>query len=383
MRTIGVVTVGRSDYSYYVPVLRRMAAERGMRAHLIVSGMHLVPEFGRTEQSILRDGFPIGDRVEMLVASDTPEGVAKSIGLGAIGFAQSYARCRPDILLVLGDRFEMFSAVVAALPMRIPVAHVHGGELTEGAMDDAVRHSITKMSHLHFVATEEYARRVTQLGEEPERVIVSGAPSLDNLRGLRLSSRAALEKRHGLRLQKPFLLATFHPVTLEYEQTEQQITEFLAALDHAGLPVVFTYPNADMGSRLILEKTRRYVAQHRNAWIIANLGTGDYFSMMKYAAAMIGNSSSGIIEAASFRLPVVNVGNRQRGRVRGKNVQDVECRRGPIAAAIREATSASFLKSLANLVNPYGDGRAAERIVARLKAAPLDGSLIQKRFFQS
>lgn len=383
MRTIGVVTVARSDYGYYLPILQRIQAERGLKLHLIVSGMHLSPEFGLTERVIVEDGFPIGDRVEMLLASDTPEAVAKSIGLGTIGFAQSYVRLRPDILLVLGDRFEMLSAVLAALPLRIPVAHVHGGELTEGAMDDAIRHSITKMSHLHFVATEEYARRVIQMGEEPERVTVSGAPSLDNLRRIRLRRREELEKRHRLGLLRPFLLVTYHPVTLEHEQTKQHISELLAALEKANAPVVFTYPNADMGSRVIIENIRQFAARRRNTYLTINLGTQDYFSMMKHAAAMVGNSSSGIIEAASFRLPVVNIGSRQRGRVRGKNVLDVECKRGEIVRAIQKALSREFRKSLADHANPYGDGHAAERIVARLKQVSLDGALIRKRFHQN
>lgn len=382
MRTIGVVTVARSDYGIYLPVLRRIQADPDLRLHLIVAGTHLSPDFGLTVREIERDGFPIGDRVEMLLASDTPEGIAKSTGLGVIGFAQSYARYRPDILLVLGDRFEMHAAVVAALPFKIPVAHIHGGELTLGAIDDALRHSITKMSHLHFVATEDYARRVVQMGEEPWRVVVSGSPSLDTLLSTHLLSRKELERRYKLDLAQPFLLVTYHPVTLEFEQLEMQVSELLAALEEVDMGVVFTYPNADTRSRTVIQMIREFAATHPRAQVVVNLGTPGYTSVMQFAAAMVGNSSSGIIEAASFKLPVVNVGTRQQGRTRAKNVIDVGYGRAEIVAGIRKALSPEFHASLADLVNPYGDGHAAERIVQRLKEVELDDRLLIKRFYE-
>jgi len=383
MRTIGVVTVARSDYGLYLPVLRRVRAESDLRLHLIVAGTHLSPDFGLTVREIERSGFPIGERVEMLLSSDTPEGIAKSMGLGTIGFAQAYARFRPDILLVLGDRFEMHAAVVAALPFGIPVAHIHGGELTLGAIDDALRHSITKMSHLHFVATEEYARRVIQMGEEPWRVTVSGSPGLDGLLSTRPFSREELERRFRLDLSAPFLLVTYHPVTLEIEQLETQMRELLAALDEVGMVTVFTYPNADARSRLIIQMTREYAATRPHVQVVVNLGTPGYVSAMRLAAAMVGNSSSGIIEAASFRLPVVNIGTRQQGRTRGKNVIDVGYGRDEIIAGIRKATSPEFRAGLADLVNPYGDGHAAERIVQRLKEVELNDRLLRKRFYET
>ena len=383
MRTIGVVTVARSDYGICLPVLQRIQEDPDLRLHLIVAGMHLSPEFGLTVQAIEQDGFEINERIEMLLSSDTPEGVAKSMGLGTIGFAQAYARVRPDILLVLGDRFEMHAAVVAALSFKMPVAHIHGGESTEGAIDEAIRHSITKMSHLHFVATKVYAQRVMQMGEDPWRVVVSGAPSLDNLHRIRLLSREELEEQHGLDLRSPFLLITYHPVTLEYEQTEMQVRELLAALEEVGATTIFTYPNADPCSRLIIQMIREFIAGHRQAQLVVNLGTQGYFSMMKYAAAMVGNSSSGIIEAASFKLPVVNIGNRQRGRVRGKNVIDVGYTHAEILAGVEEAISPEFCAAtLSDLVNPYGDGHAAERIVDKLKHVKLNDELLRKRFYE-
>lgn len=381
MRTIGVVTVGRSDYSIYLPLLRKIQADPDLRLHLIVAGMHLSPEFGLTVKAIEADGFEIGERVEMLLSSDAPEGIAKSMGLGMIGFAQAYARFRPNILVVLGDRFEMHAAALAALPFKIPVAHIHGGEITQGAIDDALRHSITKLSHLHFVSTQEYARRVIQMGEEPWRVIVSGAPSLDNLRVIRLLTREEVAARFGLHIDEtPFLLATFHPVTLEYEQTEWQVTELLAALEACDLPVVFTMPNADTSGRTIARMIEEFVATHSSAQAVDNLGTQGYFSMMALAAAMVGNSSSGIVEAASFELPVVNVGSRQRGRVRGANVIDVDYKRTIILEGLQKALDPQFRAKLRGIRNPYGSGESSDKIVEVLKQVQLDDALVMKRF---
>lgn len=380
MRTLGLVTVARSDYGIYLPLLRKIQADAETQLRLIVSGMHLAPEFGRTVEVIEEDGFEIAEKVEMLVASDTPEAIAKSMGLGAIGFAQAFARLRPDILIVLGDRFEMHAAALCALPFKIPVAHIHGGELTEGAIDDALRHSMTKLSHLHFVSTDEYARRVIQLGEEPWRVTVSGAPSLDNLLETKLLSIGELEDKFHLSLDKPPLLVTYHPVTLEYEQTEVQARELLAALSSCERPIVFTAPNADTGGRVVAQMIKDYVAAHAFAHLVDNLGTQAYFSLMAEAAVMVGNSSSGIIEAATFKLPVVNIGTRQKGRVRGANVIDVGYRREEIMAGIEKALQADFRDSLSGMTNPYGNGAAADRIIARLKAVPLDQRLLVKRF---
>jgi UDP-N-acetylglucosamine 2-epimerase (non-hydrolysing)/GDP/UDP-N,N'-diacetylbacillosamine 2-epimerase (hydrolysing) len=374
------VTVARSDYGIYLPVLRRIQADTQLRLHMLVSGMHLSPGFGLTVEAIEADGFEIGERIEMLLSSDTPQGIAKSMGLGTIGFAQAYARLRPDILLVLGDRFEMHSAVVAALPFKIPVAHIHGGELTEGAIDDALRHSITKLSHLHFVATEEYRGRVLQMGEEPWRVIVSGAPSLDNLRSLELLDRRELETQLGFGLDQDPLLVTYHPVTLEYEETEYQVRELLEALGESGLPIVFTMPNADTNGRVIIRLLNEFILSHPRAIMVETLGTQRYFSLMSCSKAMVGNSSSGIIEAPSFGLPVVNVGTRQRGRLRGANVIDVSYDRHEVVDGIAKAVSPQFRSSLIGVANPYGDGCASSVIVERLKQVAIDQRLIFKRF---
>lgn len=381
MRTIGVVTVSRSDYGIYLPILGKIQTDPGLRLHLIVAGTHLSPEFGLTVKVIEADGFGIDERVEMLLSSDTPEGIAKSMGLGVIGFAQSYARFRPDILLVLGDRFEMHAAALAALPFKIPVAHIHGGEITQGAIDDALRHSTTKLSHIHFVATEEYARRVIQMGEEPWRVMVSGAPSLDNLNSITLLSRQELGALLGIRLDEGPLLVTYHPVTLEYEQTEWQVEELLRALETFDLPMIFTFPNADVSGRVILSMIESFVKKYSSAHLVANLGTQAYFSVMAIAAAMVGNSSSGIVEAPSFKLPVVNIGSRQQGRICGKNVIDVGYSCEEIQKGITTAISQDFREGLANLMNPYGDGQTAERIVGKLRTIKVEDDLLFKRFY--
>lgn len=381
MRTIGVITVARSDYGIYIPVLRAIQSDPDLKLHLIAAGMHLSPEFGHTIDMIRQDGFPVGDSVEMLLSSDSPCGVVKSMGLGTIGFAESYSRVRPDILVALGDRFEMHAGVLAALPFKIPVAHIHGGELTFGAIDDALRHSITKLSHLHFTSTREYADRVIRMGEEPWRVTVSGAPGLDNLSSTELLSHEQLERKFDLKLESPPLLATYHPVSLEFEDSEQQIANFLAALEPVANTIVFTMPNADAGGRAMLRRILDFVARKRNAFHVENLGTQAYFSLMRIAAAMVGNSSSGIIEAAAFHLPVVNVGNRQAGRVRARNVIDTDYTQAEIERGLQTAMSPGFRASLHDLSNPYGDGRAAGTIVRRLKEEGLGDRLLIKRFY--
>lgn len=380
MRTIGVVTTSRADYSIYRPLLEAIRDDPELQLRLLVSGMHLSPECGLTVRDIEADGFEIADRVEVLLSSDTPHAISKAMGLGLIGFAQVFSRWRPDLLVILGDRFEMHSVALAALPFRIPVVHLSGGELTEGAIDDVLRHSLTKLSHLHFVANEEYAHRVIQLGEEPWRVVVSGEPSLDSLRNLRLLTQPELQEHYGVQLDRPFLLVTYHPVTLEFEQAGWQIGELLAALRESGIPVVFTLPNADTANRVVREKIREFLASDGSSRLVDNFGTQAYFSMMTLAAAMVGNSSSGIVEAASFGLPVVNIGTRQQGRLRPGNVIDVGYDRAEISAGILRATNPQFRSALAGLVNPYGTGNAVPIIIQHLKSAPLGDALVRKKF---
>lgn len=380
MRIIKVVTVGRSDFGLYLPLLKQIALEDQIRCELIVSGAHLSPEFGMTVRAVEESGFPVCDRIEMLVSSDTPEAISKSMGLGTIGFAQAFARSRPDILVLLGDRFEMHAAAVAALPFLIPVAHIAGGAVTAGAIDDAFRHSMTKMSHLHFVETGTYGDRLARMGEEPWRITISGSLSVDNVRDLELLSRPEFESRYAIPLSDPPLIVTFHPETRDYESTAVHCDELLGALEDSRWPIVFTLPNADTNGRIIIRKIEAFAAKRERTYFVANLGVLGYFSLMKHALAMVGNSSSGLMEAPSFCLPVVNIGRRQEGRFAQRNVIHVGHSRQEVRQGIETAVSSNFISGLKGMVNAYGDGHAAERIVNVLRTVPLDQRLLVKSF---
>jgi UDP-hydrolysing UDP-N-acetyl-D-glucosamine 2-epimerase len=375
-----VVTTSRADYGIYRPVLREIAQRPELELRLLITGSHLSDQFGMTVGEIESDGFDTSGRVELCMSSDTPEAIVTSTGQAMMGFADYYRGVRPDLLLVLGDRYEMHAAVTAAVPFLIPLAHIHGGELTEGAIDDALRHSITKLSHLHFPATEAYANRIAQMGEELWRITVSGAPSLDNLKTFKPLGESELSERVALDIREPFLLATYHPVTLESENVEAKFEQMLSALSKLNLPIIFTYPGADAGSARIISTLEAYAAQSNRARVFRSLGSHVYFSLMDRAAALVGNSSSGIIEAASFHLPVINIGNRQAGRLRPANVIDVGESREAIEAGLAHALDDEFRQSLANLKNPYGDGHAAEIIVDKLQSVELGQRLLKKHF---
>jgi UDP-hydrolysing UDP-N-acetyl-D-glucosamine 2-epimerase len=380
VRRVGVVTVGRSDYGIYRPVVRTLAGHDELSAELYVGEAHFQERFGRTVADIEADGFPIGADVRYGVEGDDSLDTARMLGTAITAFAEAFRERRPDMLLVLGDRFEMLAAALAALPLTIPVAHLHGGESSEGAIDESSRHALTKLSHLHFAATEESARRIIQLGEEPWRVIVSGAPALDAIAGMRLLSDDELSKR-GIRLEGDVLLVTYHPVTLEPDRSLEGLLQMLTAIERVGLGAIFTYPNIDSGHHEIIDAIERFAASSDRYTVVRHLGSDAYFTIMSRAAAMVGNSSSGIIEAASFRLPVVDVGDRQRGRLRPANVIHVDGEADAVAESIARAVSAGFRAGLADLVNPYGDGHASERIAERLVSIPIDGRLLMKRFF--
>jgi UDP-hydrolysing UDP-N-acetyl-D-glucosamine 2-epimerase len=381
MRTIAVVTTSRADYGIYIPILKKIVADSELKLHLIVSGMHLSPDFGMTINEIENDGFAVAERLVSLLSSDSPEGIAKSMGISVIGFSQAFARSDIDILVVLGDRFEMHAAALAALPFKIPVVHIHGGEVTQGAIDDALRHSMTKLSHLHFVATNTYANRIIQMGEEPWRVVVSGAPSLDNLVNDDLLDSEEIEKKYGIQVPlDQFLLITFHPVTLEYERTSWQVGELLTALSQLRLPCVFTMPNADTHGRIIRRMILEFAKTHKNIQVVESLGTRGYFSLMRLASVMVGNSSSGMVEAASFELPVVNVGTRQFGRVHGSNVIHTGYSHQEIVEGVQKTIKPDFKDSIKGLINPYGRGNASSVIINSLKSIPINQKLIVKQF---
>lgn len=381
-RKIAVVTGTRAEYGLLRWVIQYVNDDPELELELIVTGMHLSPEFGLTFNSILADGFTISKKIEMLLSSDTTSGVSKSMGLAMISFGEFFSESKPDVLLVLGDRFEIFSAVAAAMVSRIPVAHIHGGEATEGLIDEPIRHSITKMSHIHFTATEEYKRRVIQLGEQPERVFNTGTPGLDNIFNLTLLGKKEFEESIGFEIGERCFLVTFHPVTLENDTASAQFDELLAALDFfREYKVLFTMPNADTEGRIIIERIQDYVsANSARAKAYPSLGQLRYLSALQFVDGVIGNSSSGLTEVPSFKIPTINIGDRQKGRIKAASVIDCLPIQSEIIKSINTGLSDEFKKILAKVENPYGLGGASRRIVDTLKKIDLKG-ILKKEFY--
>jgi GDP/UDP-N,N'-diacetylbacillosamine 2-epimerase (hydrolysing) len=379
-RRVCVVTGTRAEYGLLRWLMEDIRGSAELQLQVVAAGMHLAPEFGCTYREIERDGFRIDRKIELLLSSDTSVGISKSIGLGVVGFADALQQLAPDIAVVLGDRFEILAAAVAATIARIPIAHIHGGEASEGAFDESLRHSITKMSHLHFVAAEEYRRRVIQLGEQPERVFLVGGMGVDSICRLKLLDRRELESALGFELEQRNLLITFHPVTLERATAGDQMEELLAAVAALSRTnLIFTMPNADTDGRVLIELINRFVATHPNARSYTSLGQVRYLSCMKHVDAVVGNSSSGLTEAPSFCKGTINIGDRQRGRLKAASVIDCEPERAAIAAAIAKLYSTQFQSTLATVKNPYGEGGASERIAHVLATTGLDG-ILKKHF---
>lgn len=380
MRKICVVTGTRAEYGLLYWLMKEIQSDTSLELQVIVTGMHLSPEFGLTYKEIEKE-FSINKKIEMLLSSDTPIGISKSMGLAQISFAEAYAELTPDIVVVLGDRFEIFSAATAAMIARIPIAHIHGGETTEGAFDEAIRHSITKMSHLHFVATEAYRQRVIQLGEDPARVFNFGAPGLDNIDNLEMLSRDELEKGLSFKLGKRNFLVTFHPVTLEMSTAKEQFQELLSALDDFGdAHIIFTKANADTDGRTINSMIDSYVAANSSRSVaFASLGQLRYLSALRQVDAVVGNSSSGLIEAPSFKIGTINIGDRQKGRIKAFSVIDCKPDRNEIASAIRQLNSSEFQEKLDECTNPYGQGGASKKIAGVLRSHSLN-QLLKKIF---
>lgn len=379
-RKICVVTGSRADYGLLYWVMREIAAAPDLQLQIVVTGMHLSAQFGSTYRAIEADGFHIDAKVDMLLASDTAVGVAKSIGLGVIGFADTLDRLRPDMLLVLGDRYEILAAAQAALIARIPIAHIAGGDVTEGAFDEAIRHSITKMAHLHFVTNADAARRVRQLGENPAHIYQVGSPGLDFIKRMTLLEREALEASLDYRFRDKNLLVTFHPVTLEQHSAAAQFEELLVALDAIGpdVGVLMTKPNADTDGQVIIDLMERYVKDRPSARAYTSLGQIRYLSAMALVDAVVGNSSSGLYEAPSFGKPTVNIGDRQKGRLQASSVFNCE----PVAAAIENAIRSALVADCAATVNPYGDGESAARICQAISRIEDPAALLKKHFFE-
>ena len=380
-RKICIITGTRAEYGLLRWVMQGIKDDGELTLQIIATGMHLSPEFGLTYQAIEQDGFQIDRKVEMLTSSDTAVGIAKSMGLGLIGFADALHELQPDLIVVLGDRFEIFAAVSAGLVARIPVAHLHGGETTEGAFDEALRHSITKMSQLHFVAAEAYRQRVIQLGERPDRVFLVGGLGVDNIKHLQLLTRPALEASLDFKLGIKNLLITFHPVTLEKATAPSQMQELLAALSQLkDTQLIFTLPNADTDGRALIEMVQNYVKQHSNARAYYSLGQLRFLSCIAQVDGVVGNSSSGLAEVPSFKKGTINIGDRQRGRLQADSIINCEPTQSAIASALTQLYSADFQARLHNVTNPYGEGGASTKVVNTLKHYPLDG-IVKKTFY--
>lgn len=380
-RKICVVTGTRAEYGLLYWLMKEIEADIELELQLIATGMHLSPEFGLTYKAIEKD-FRINKKIEMLLSSDTSIGVSKSMGLAQISFAEAFEELNPDIVVVLGDRYEIFSAVSSAMIARIPIAHLHGGELTEGSFDESIRHSITKMSHLHFTATEEYKKRVIQLGEQPDRVFNVGGLVIDNIEKLSLLNKKGFEKSINFKLNKKNLLVTFHPVTLENCTSREQFQELLDAIDELeNTNIIFTKSNSDTDGRVINQMIDEYVANNSNKSVcFTSLGQVRYLSALQYVDAMVGNSSSGIAEAPIFKIGTINIGDRQLGRIKANSVIDCMPKKESIKKAFKVLYSKEFQGVLSNVRNPYGDGCVSQKIVEVLKTTCVK-DILKKSFF--
>ena len=382
MRKICFVTGSRAEYGLLSSLMRAVQNDSDLQLQIIATNMHLSPEFGLTYQEIEKDGFRIDKKVEMLLSSDTAIGTSKSVGLALIGFADAFEDLRPDLIVILGDRYEMIAVASAALFHKIPIAHLHGGEITEGAYDDCIRHAITKMSHLHFTSTETYRWRVIQLGEQPDRVFNVGAIGIENIKKIPLMSKEALEDSLDFNMGDKCLIVTYHPVTLENHSAEQQSTALLSALETlSGYKIIFTYPNSDTNGRIIIDKINAYVSAHSDkakAW--PSLGVKRYLSALQYATAVVGNSSSGIVEVPSFGIPTLNIGDRQKGRIAAESILHCEATETAIKQGLHTLLSEDFIRKAKQVKNPYERKDTTENIIHIIKQYPLD-NIIEKHFY--
>jgi UDP-N-acetylglucosamine 2-epimerase (non-hydrolysing)/GDP/UDP-N,N'-diacetylbacillosamine 2-epimerase (hydrolysing) len=379
-RKIAVVTTSRADYGHLYWTLKELENRSEIDLRLIALGAHFSPQFGNTFVEIESDGFTVDERIECLISSDSDVGMAKTIGVATLGLADVLSRMRPDILVLIADRYEMLAPASAALALRIPIAHIEGGDVSEGAIDDAVRNALTKMSHIHFTTNENSRLRVLAMGEEGWRVHRVGSPSLDNLRRRKLFSREEIEADLNLKFNQKTIVVAYHPVTIQRNTIAEADAVFAALEKVSQQQIVFCYPNSDAGSHQLIERAKIFCQNHpQKAHLFVNLNHLKYWSLLKYSDLLLGNSSSGIMETASLALPTINIGMRQKGRERPANVLDVAPEASAITQAIEKALSADFRQSLAAMTNPYGDGRASERIVRILSEVPLGDELLIKR----
>lgn len=381
MKKVCVVTGTRAEYGLLYPVLKKINNDSELSLQLVVTGTHLSPEFGYTISEIEKDGFNISSKIEILLSSDTSVGVCKSMGLANISFSETFDRLKPDIVILLGDRFETFCAASVATVCNIPIAHLHGGETTEGAFDEAFRHSITKMSYLHFTSTEAYRKRVIQLGEDPKRVFNVGALGVENIKRIKLLDKESLEKKLDFNLNDKLFLITFHPTTLEKNTSKNQFSEILKALDNFNAKLIFTKANSDKDGRIINYMIDEYVKNRNNAIAFKSMGILNYLSAMKYSSLVIGNSSSGIIEAPSFKIPTINIGDRQRGRIQAESVINSKPLYHDIRLAIERGISKEFNNYIKDMTNPYGNGNTSQKVIDIIKRTLEDKIKIKKTFY--
>ena len=381
-RKICVVTGTRAEYGLMFWLLKEIKNDKSLKLQIISTGMHLSPEFGMTNNKIIDDGFKVDDKVEILLSSDSPVGISKSMGLAFISLSESLKKLNPDILVVLGDRYEIFSAASVAMILNIPIAHIHGGEATEGLIDEPIRHSITKMSHIHLTSNDEYRKRVIQLGENPKSVFNTGTPGIDNLFKLKLLNKTELEESLSFKLGKLNFIVTFHPVTLENNTSKKQFEELLSALSFfKESKIIFTMPNSDTYGRVLIDMVSNYVKNNSNRSIaFKSLGQLKYLSTIKHIDVVIGNSSSGLIEVPSFKKPTINIGDRQKGRIKAKSVIDCLPKKNDIIKSIELALSEKFKNKIRNIKNPYGNKGASKRIKDILKNYKID-NILKKKFY--
>lgn len=381
-KRICVLTATRAEYGLLKPVIVKLMAIADFDVRVAVTGMHLSPEFGLTYKEIENDGIPIDEKIEILMSSDTPSGISKTMGLAMTGFADYFARLQPDMLLVLGDRYETLAVCCAAMNQMIPIAHLYGGEATEGLIDESIRHSISKMSYLHFTSTEAYRKRVIQLGENPNRVFNAGSLGIENIKTISYISKPKLLRSLNLSVNMPYAVVTFHPVTLEQASSEKQVEELLKAISaQTDMSFIFTKGNSDTYGRIINRIIDSFVENHENCTAVASLGTIKYLSALKYCNLVIGNSSSGIIEAPSFQVPTINIGDRQKGRIQALSIVNCEPNYTSIIEAIKKVSSKEFRKTLASVENPYEKDNTSSFIVTTIKDYIMHDINIKKEFY--
>jgi GDP/UDP-N,N'-diacetylbacillosamine 2-epimerase (hydrolysing) len=381
MRKICVVTGTRAEYGLLYWLMKEIDVDKDLELQIVVTGMHLSEEFGNTYQQIEKDGFTIDKKVDISLTSDTELLISKSMGLGMIGFSDAFNLLKPDLIVVLGDRFEIFSAVSVAMIMRIPIAHLHGGEATEGLIDEPIRHSITKMSHLHFTATNEYRNRVIQLGEQPDRVFNVGGLGIDNINKLKLLNKDDFEKAIGFNLGEKNILVTFHPVTLEASTSRVQFQELLNSISELkDTKIIFTKANSDTDGRIINSMIDDYVAKHDNTIAFVSMGQLNYLSALQFVDAVVGNSSSGLAEVPTFKIGTIDIGDRQRGRIKADSVISCIPNKDSISTAFKELYSKQFQSNVGKVENPYGKGGASKRIIRIIKDISLNG-IVKKYFY--